>query len=84
MSKKYRKKPVVIDAIEYTPYAPTVLAWIDANVKDYCFDAEYLMINTLEGRMKTDPGDFIIKGVKGECYPCKPDIFHISYEEETQ
>ena len=60
MSKKYRKKPVVIDAIEYTPYAPTVLAWIDANVKDYCFDAEYLMINTLEGRMKTDPGDFII------------------------
>lgn len=40
----------------------------------------YIMINTLEGRMKANVGDWIIKGIKGEIYPCKPDIFEATYE----
>ena len=41
---------------------------------------EEIYIDTLEGKMKANKGDYIIKGVKGEIYPCKPDIFHMSYE----
>lgn len=41
---------------------------------------EFLFIDTLEGRMKADVGDYIIKGIKGEFYPCKPEIFEESYE----
>ena len=44
--------------------------------EDVCF----LSIDTLEGRMRADPGDWIIQGVKGEFYPCKPDIFEATYE----
>jgi hypothetical protein len=58
--KKYRKKPVVIDAFQ---------------------TETELQIETLEGTMTASPGDFIIKGVKGEIYPCKPDIFWLTYEE---
>ena len=57
--KKYRKKPVTIEA--------------------YQTDKE-LIIHTLEGDMKADTGDYIITGVKGEQYPCKPDIFKKTYE----
>lgn len=39
-----------------------------------------LIINTLEGNMKANVGDYIIKGLKGEFYPCKPDVFHEKYE----
>ena len=45
----------------------------------YVTDQE-IYIDTLEGKMKANKGDYIIKGVKGEIYPCKPDIFHMSYE----
>jgi hypothetical protein len=44
-------------------------------------DGEHLVIATLEGMMRADPGDWIIKGVKGEIYPCKPDIFAMSYDD---
>lgn len=43
-----------------------------------------MKIETLEGVMTADIGDYIIKGVKGECYPCKPDIFHMTYEEISE
>lgn len=59
-SKKYRKKPVVIEA--------------------YQTDKE-MIVHTLEGDMKADPGDYIITGIKGEQYPCKSDIFKATYEE---
>jgi len=81
----YRKKPVVIEAVQWDGM------WEDAqNILDFCDgDAHetlpptgrYLTINTLEGVMKVSPHDFIIKGVKGEFYPCKPDIFAATYEE---
>jgi hypothetical protein len=83
--RKYRKKPIVIDAYQWDG------TWEDAeNVIKMCeghaFETlpptgRYLYIKTLEGDMKVSPSDFIIKGVKGEFYPCKPDIFFASYEQ---
>ena len=77
---KYRKKPVVIEAWQWLPHleehpAP---AWLAES--HHWFDNKNLMIGTLEGTMRADPGDWIIKGVKGEIYPCKPDIFAATYE----
>ena len=43
---------------------------------------DYFQVETLEGMMKGNPGDWLIKGVKGDLYPCKPDIFIETYEEE--
>ncbi len=79
MIKKYRKKPVVIEAIQ----------WNGSNykdIKDFCKEAVIdqnltLVIETLEGDHYAKEGDYIIKGVKGEFYPCKPDIFEKTYEE---
>jgi hypothetical protein len=45
------------------------------------YDTGNLIIRTLEGRMLASEGDFIIRGIKGEYYPCKPDIFHLTYDE---
>ncbi len=49
-----------------------------------CFDGYSLTIRTLEGVMRADIGDMIIRGVKGEFYPCKPDIFEATYEPADQ
>jgi hypothetical protein len=81
INKKYIKKPVVIEAVEYER---------DKNIAscmDFCPDMVYNSkdneydIITLEGLMRVTKGDFIIKGVNGEFYPCKPDIFRKTYEE---
>lgn len=85
---KYRKKPVIIEAMQLTDDTALfqLLHWIDDNgakVKEWCWDDDekYYIIETLEGNMKAEEGDYIIKGVKGEFYPCKPDIFELTYEE---
>ena len=91
---KYRKKPVVIEAIQWTRENEVALSsWLfkedyDCNV-DYELDCSQektiiskITINTLEGVMKVNLGDYIIKGVNGEFYPCKPDIFEKTYEKE--
>ena len=92
---KFRKKPVVIDAVQWDGMS------IDA-MMDFIGDTEKLpkapddphihngigftptdgglYIPTLEGTHKANPGDWIIKGIKGEFYPCKPDIFSATYE----
>ena len=91
----YRKKPVVIEAIkvpmrEYAD-APMVFdevpEWLAAAVADGTIRAEfrnedywYYIIKTLEGEMAATPDDWIIRGVKGELYFCKPDIFAATYE----
>lgn len=78
---KYRKKPVVIEAVRI-PYA-TVPNWLSAALAkgDVWSDGNKgLRIKTLEGVMHASPGDYIIQGVKGEIYPCKPDIFDATYE----
>ena len=89
---KYRKKPVVIDAVLYSGYNGNGLVfdeapeWFTDAIVDYTvvFDDsdEQLKIKTLEGTMIAAPGDYIIRGVKGEIYPCKPEIFEMSYEED--
>lgn len=84
---KFKKKPVIIEAVQWTGEN---IAEIIEFVKGYvCFDTESndgqtcqreLHINTLEGVMHASKGDWIIKGIQGEFYPCKPDIFEETYE----
>jgi hypothetical protein len=80
---KFRKKPVVIDAMQFTEQTKNqVFNWITCN-RYAEFDGEgqpTLKIETLEGDHLARVGDWIIKGVKGEFYPCKPDIFEATYE----
>lgn len=76
---QYRKKPVIIEARQLTPETREDIAhWIGGEAW-YAGD-EGLYINTLEGTMVASDGDFIIQGVQGEFYPCKPDIFAETYE----
>lgn len=83
---KYRKKPVIIEAIQFEDNSDRIIEihefmggdTIRVNYEDK--DNPYLKIETLEGIMKASVGDYIIKGVNGEFYPCKPDIFEKTYE----
>lgn len=93
---KYRKKPVVIDAMLFdgsVPSASEICRWANANdlldedptitflVQDGAPTVAHdMVIETLEGPMRASAGDYIIRGVKGEFYPCKPDIFEATYE----
>ena len=83
MTHKYVKKPIIIEAVQ----------WTGTNRKeifDFCitcyFNTDFetgdlkLHIQTLEGNMEASVGDYIIKGIKGEFYPCKPDIFELTYD----
>jgi hypothetical protein len=82
---KYRKKPVVIEAMQNTVgNAATITDWIGREREGtlFTFDNPNFNIVTLEGTMVACRGDWIIKGVKGEFYPCKPDIFEATYEAE--
>lgn len=77
---RFRKKPVEIEAIQWTGYnLDTVSEFTGINFCNVGMDGS-LVINTLEGDMKASKDDWIIKGVKGEFYPCKPDIFEQTYE----
>lgn len=91
---KFRKRPVVIEAFEWSPdwaprwnprdgHVPPDAVWflkgIEAGVIRTNDDGS-CTIRTLEGDHRADPGDWIIRGVKGEMYPCKPDIFAMTYE----
>ena len=78
MSSKYRKKPVVIEAWQNSDENEFPV-WVDsANVGRE--PGGVILINTLEGVMKAMPGDYIIKGIQGEIYPCKSEIFEATYE----
>jgi hypothetical protein len=79
---KYRKKPVVIEAVQYGPYsAPTVELAMFLEGSGAALTEDGIVIPTLEGDHLASVGDWIIKGVAGEFYPCKPDIFEKTYEE---
>ena len=91
MKMKFRKKPVVIEAIQWT--GRNLLEVVDfcgglhASARKFSWDeyshlveTEGFKVFTLEGPLKATIGDWIIKGVKGEFYPCKPDIFEATYE----
>ena len=80
MIKQYRKKPVIIEALEWTGENQAELyQFVPAHLR--IEEEDGLQIVTLEGNHKANIGDFIIKGVKGEFYPCKPDIFAMTYDE---
>ena len=87
---KYRKRPVVIEAFQWTggPDQTEDPLWIIEAIRNKTvrFDrlhgkGDVMMIDTLEGTHSAQPGDWIIQGVKGELYPCKPDIFEMTYEK---
>ena len=88
---KYRKKPIVIEAFKWTggPDQDQEPDWIVRAVKDKCISFNYypgtsdvqMVIETLEGSHTASQGDFIIQGIKGELYPCKPDIFLATYDK---
>ncbi len=83
---KYRKKPIIIDAIQWngTNLKDVRKLCDDLGVNKTCVGLDEhgnLVIDTLEGIMRGSRGDYIIKGVKGEIYPCKPDIFIETYED---
>jgi hypothetical protein len=81
MAQKFKKKPVVIEAVQWTGqnqfeimnFCKTCYLTSSGTVKD-------LYIDTLEGDMLANEGDYIIKGVAGEFYACKPEIFALTYE----
>jgi hypothetical protein len=78
--QQFRKKPVVIEAMRLTEHSmPDVSAWCGGKLSQFG-SAWSLVISTLEGDMRADEYDWIIRGVKGEFYPCKPDIFNATYE----
>jgi len=101
---QYRKKPVVIEAIQYTapiysnirdfiesfgddPSEIFLKIWDDPNEHrniSSISGTSHLAIKTLEGNMKISHGDWIIRGVQGEYYPCKPDIFEKTYEKVAE
>lgn len=84
MTKKFRKKPVIIEAIQLTKdNIVDALSFCnnDGNIVASNEDETSISISTLEGTMTANIGDYIIKGVKGEFYPCKADIFEQTYEE---
>jgi hypothetical protein len=82
---KYRKKPVVIDAVQYDGNFRCLDIFSINDVGKFIIGYEddgspYLIIPTLEGGHKCSKGDYVIRGIKGEYYPCKPDIFEMTYE----
>lgn len=81
---KYRKKPVVIEAIQWNGDNFGEVAMFCKKIKIAYTHNETIVIETLEGDMLASKGDYIIKGVKGEFYPCKPDIFEETYEKEVE
>lgn len=78
MNNQYRKKPVVIEAVQWTGNNQTEMAAF-MGVVSTCENK--IEINTLEGTLTASLLDWVLKGVNGEFYPCKPDIFHKTYEK---
>jgi hypothetical protein len=76
----YRKKPIVIYAIKWDGNLKTIESFDIPGIHQE-LDSDNLYIPTLEGVMRAEVGDYIIRGVKDEFYPCKPDIFEATYEK---
>lgn len=78
---KFRKKPVVIEAVQWDGQNRLeIVAFVGDQLEEAWSVGGTCFINTLEGRMNASVGDWIIRGVQGEFYPCKPDIFEATYE----
>jgi hypothetical protein len=85
MVQKYRKKPVTIEAVRWDgDNIGEINDFVKRNCAVYDWKINKLVIATLEGEMVASEGDYIICGVQGEYYPCKPNIFEATYEPVTQ
>jgi hypothetical protein len=82
--RKFKKKPVEVEAMQYKPETCVAIhnwaGWDHDEPLSRCSEPCGLFIDTLEGDMQANFGDWIIKGIKGEFHPCKPDIFEATYE----
>lgn len=86
--RRFRKKPVVIEAVQFNSLEDylRIVDWMQESGNTHAladevrYETPIMLIPTLEGMHAADPGDWIIKGVQGEFYPCKPDIFDATYE----
>lgn len=87
MIEKFRKKPVVVEAIQLIDDLNnhvSIVEWIRDNGGQARIPMEScIFIQTLEGEMRADLGDWVIRGIKGEFYPCKDDVFELTYEPAT-
>jgi hypothetical protein len=85
---RWRKKPVVVEAIRFTGFdggnGDEVARWIHEQGVEVTVEGREIQISTLEGPIWARPGDWIIRGVDGELYPCKPHIFRQTYERADQ
>jgi hypothetical protein len=85
---KFRKKPVIIEAVQMTkqmrndlgPFPDWALPHLTASRTEKIENSEVVTVRTLEGDLHVSDDDWLIRGVKGEVYPCKPDIFEATYE----
>jgi len=80
---KFKKKPIIIEARQFAETKKSFAAlrkWVGDGFYSSYQEAPFVFIHTLEGEMAVSPGDWVIKGVKGEFYPCKPEIFKETYE----
>lgn len=92
MADLYRKRPVAVEAMRFGAYTEALpngalYAWLSEGGCSFQLHQvdpgpAFLLIHTLEGWMRADIGDYLIRGVQGEFYPCKPDIFTQTYELE--
>ena len=92
---KFRKKPIVIEARRWlgsVEVATDLINWVLENngtaryhdFSDFRHNSSYISIDTLEGTMYLKPGNYLIRGVQGEFYPCDQDIFAATYEEVNE
>ncbi len=81
---KFRKKPVVIDAVQFFPSLELTpgktIGGVTCDGLIPGTGEAFYVVKTLEGHMRIFPGEWLITGIKGELYPCKPDIFEATYE----
>lgn len=84
MAERYVKKPVTIEAVQYDGDLNEIVEFAGFANTEFDQDEHKLYIKTLEGDMLVSRGDYVIKGIQGEFYPCKPDIFEASYNPENQ
>lgn len=81
--RKYRKKPVVIEAVQYLGFhenGEECELFLGSSFETHIATKNQIMVRTMEGELTASQGDYLIRGVQGEFYPCKPDIFAATYE----
>jgi hypothetical protein len=79
---QFRKKPVVIEARQLMADNHVLISnWCAGTIRNVSGYGNVVVIHTLEGEMQAQQGDWVIKGIKGEFYPCKPEIFEATYEQ---